>query len=361
VVQGYVVDEKARDIILFGASDPARPALRTEDLVVALRNARMKYAKVEGTTRWYSPPGCSIDPDPQVLWKLSQIASQIAASGTSASVETGIEAWRSTSRSPQTVRVMGIPHNSHFARVMVDADYYMKRLVDGSEPLGLSGFSSLVDMALSNAKQDIEQGLPISTPLLSMNRFWFYPGPNRYAEDRGIVLIEECPVILLTEEEHLARSGITGAGRPSPLAQRFADSFSADYAQIASRRPVYSELEGLFRFVALAKILEAKNPASDLAYLLDGFTVPRVAVETALPGISNVKRYEHRRDVPGGYEIACLWLPSCGGVSIELDITSANFATAAGGRLESLRTSVLAARPLKTALSWELDIVGWVP
>ncbi|MDP3013996.1 MAG: hypothetical protein Q8M92_07130, partial [Candidatus Subteraquimicrobiales bacterium] len=66
-VMGYVIDEKNRDIILIGNIDDSMPPLYLEDFVIALRNTWMMYAELKGNTYYYSNPGCSIDPDPNVL------------------------------------------------------------------------------------------------------------------------------------------------------------------------------------------------------------------------------------------------------------------------------------------------------
>ncbi|MBU0568366.1 hypothetical protein KJ693_01180 [bacterium] len=185
-------------------------------------------------------------------------------------------------------------------------------------------------MTLEKAKSDITEERPVSIPLSSMNRFWFYPGKNRYTEDKGVVIIKECPVILLTEEEYLDNRGeMVGSGRPDPLAQRFTESFSTRYAEIARQRPIYTELENLFRFVALAKIMRFKSSDEearlDLDYLLEDYPLSRTSVKQELPGRSNVKRFEHRQDFENGYQINQLWLPSCGGVGMDIAVSQRDF------------------------------------
>lgn len=350
VVSGYVIDNESNDMILFGRVDPQRPPLHMEDLAVALRNAWLKYATVRGNTRYYADPGCSIDPDPIVIQELQTAANAISQGKVEEDV---LKNWDSVCSRPQAVRTMGIPATTHFANVLVDADYFMKRLVDGSESLGLESFTSLLDMTLAQAKEEILADGRTTIPVESMNRFWFYPGQNRYAEDTGIVEIEKCPVILLTEQEHLARDKIAGTGRVNPLAQKFADSFSTRYNQIAEKKPIYYELEGLFRTVALAKIAKYRNAGVDLDYLLNQFPLSQADVRPTLPGISNLKQFEHRWDLPNGYKILQLWLPSCGGVDIGINVTASNFVHDQTGRLHKVRRALLSARSSPQALYWD--------
>src|SRR5262245_49836823 len=82
-VTGYVVHKENHDLILMGYADSGRPEaplppLHLEDFVVAMRSAWLKYAAVQSNTISYTPPGCSIDPQPTVLKKLQDIKQQIA-------------------------------------------------------------------------------------------------------------------------------------------------------------------------------------------------------------------------------------------------------------------------------------------
>ena len=353
-IYGYVLDDENKDIILVGKADTNSPPLYLEDFVIALRNIWWKYALLKGNTYYYSNPGCSIDPDSETLQKLQQLEGTILS--TSTQVESIIQNWSTICSQPQKVKVLGIPFDTRFAKVMVEADYFMKRIVNGSDSLGIDGLESLIDMALAKAKQDIIKKRPISIPLL--NRFWFFPGENRYQEDKGVVIIKKCEVILLTEEQFLTNTGsMVGSGQADPLAQRFAENFSAKYKQISESKPIYAELEGLFRLVTLAKLMNDKEVLSevglDLDYLMNQYPVSEIRVDRTLPGLSNVKNLEHRRDFPGGYETVELTIPSCGGVSIDLTIKNKDFIKDRTVQLPTVRETVLKTRSSQDALFWD--------
>lgn len=333
-LHGFVVDlgeaSKEGDIILLGEVDPDLPSLYLDDFVVALRNAWRKYARLEGNTYYYSVPGCSIDPDSKTLIELQQIARTIFGSSSEGKSEEVIQKWKRVGAKPQKVRVMGVPSDSHFAKVMVDADYYAKRLVDGSESLNIKGFVSLVDMNLNKAKEDIINHRPISIPTQCLNRFWFFPGENDYVEDQGVVLINRCEVTLLTEQEFITHSGdIAGSGMADPFAQKFAENFTERYEQIAYEKPIYAELESLFRFVSLAQAMKFRDAISqtgiDLDFLMTQYAISETQVPQTLPGIANVKEFSHKANIPGGMSIAYLCLPSCGGVSIDIKASNGDF------------------------------------
>jgi hypothetical protein len=374
-VEGYTLDPHTRDLIVFGTVDAAAPPLSTEDFAVALRSAWGRYAVRRGGTLFVTDPGCSIDPNPDTFRRLSQIAAQVGASGDDESIEEALDQWCAISKEPQKVRVEGIPFHSHFGRALVDADYSMKRLVDGSMTLDIPGFRSLMDSVMEASAAEAAQTGEISGPTASFNRFWFYPGRNRYGVDGDTVTLLDCPVTLLTEEQYLTGRGVAGRGRPGPLALQFAESFTAHYPEIAAREPRYQQLEGLFRFVALAKVMEYRRVAVDLSYLLDRFPVARTPVPEALPGVCRVKYLEQQYGPAEGGVTQRLWLPSCGGVRIAVKVEPSDFVSLgpapsagrhadtpqAGARATPRRTAApgpkrspaLAARPSPKALYWD--------
>lgn len=357
---GYVLDDASNDLILVGEANSANPPLYVEDLAIALKNANLDYGELKGNTYFYSHPGCSIDPDPQMLSKLRKVSEDIAAGDSEKEIKRSIEDWHSTCRSPQAVRVVGVPFNTRFARVMVKADYDMKTLADGSDSLDIPGFTSLTDRTLEKARSDVLAGRPTSVGA-ALNRFWFYPGDVNFAEDEGIALINECQVQLLTEEEFQTSKGeIVGTGRANPDAEEFARCLTSHYEEVAARRPIYKELENLFRHVALAKLLKSKGfiggAGQELNFLLERFRIPDTAVDSTLPGRSNVKGFSHRQDYANGYRIARAWIPVCGGVSMEFEISQSDIRRDATGRLAELRRRILRARSSPDTVSWNFSL-----
>ncbi|MDI6808733.1 MAG: DUF1598 domain-containing protein [Candidatus Eisenbacteria bacterium] len=361
-ILGYVLDGTNKDIILIGQTDRTSPPLYLEDFVVALRNTWFLYATKQGNTRYYSAPGCSIDPDPRVLNELQQMAGKIGSSPDLASVRENFKEWQGICRQPQQVRVLGIPHDTRFAKVMVEADYYMKRLVDGSVDLGIPGFESLSGMTLNVLREDSRNSRPMSVPLSFLNRFWFYPGESSFTQDKGVTYINKFEVGLLSEEEFLTERGeVAGTGKPNPLAGKFAKNFSEQYAAIAGMKPIYAELEGLFRFVALTKIMKEKDAITEsgmnLDYLMNNYPVSGAQVDETLPGIQNMKEFSDTTWTKDGYITHYVWLPTCGGVSIDAKIQGKDIVWDKTGRLLEIRKNVLSARRTSDAVSWDFPAV----
>ena len=322
-ISGYIVDKKNKDIILFGQVDPDYPTLYLDDFVVALRNSRMVYARLKGRTYYYSAPGCSIDPNPKILRELQQLSEKIGGINDPDKKRNAFEEWKAIGGSPQKVRVMGVPLDTRFAKVMVDADYYMKRLVDGSEKLDIPGFISLMDMSIKESELQLQSGDADDLRGGSISRFWFCPGESTFDEDDDATFLTSCKVKLLTEEEFLTeKDSIAGMGRQNPMARKFADSFSAHYQEIAAQRSIYKEMEGLFRFVAIANLMRDQKATSSagckLSYLGGSYKVGSVPTSRTLPGITSVKVITNEEKTEIGRSVSYLWHMSCGGVSMDV-------------------------------------------
>nr|VFK32295.1 MAG: Protein of unknown function (DUF1598) [Candidatus Kentron sp. MB]VFK35280.1 MAG: Protein of unknown function (DUF1598) [Candidatus Kentron sp. MB]VFK77179.1 MAG: Protein of unknown function (DUF1598) [Candidatus Kentron sp. MB] len=360
-LMGYVLDHNNQDIVLFGQKQVGLPPLHVEHFVTALRNAWMRYAPLRGNVYQYSYPGCSIDPNPSTFRKLSRIGRRIRQGSNSRQVDAQLAQWEQVCKEPQRVRVMGVPFHSDFARIMVEADYDMKRLADGIDKPDIPGLMSLMDSKMAAAKDAAIHERPIAISVGGMNRFWFYPGEQRYEEDEDIVLITDSPVRLLTEESYLGNTGKYVSGnRVDPHARHFAEGVSLLYGELAIHRPIYRELENLFRFFALAQIMRAKavdrTVGLELNYLLEEFRLPRTPVNRQLPGRSALKQFQHRQELENGYREVRLWMPSCGGVGIEIPPSSNAFVHDRYGFLHTVKTRVQSARSDNSMLAWRVDI-----
>jgi hypothetical protein len=342
-IEGYVVDKDQNDVILYGRKDAKWPGQSTADLVVALRNAWYKYAEQKGNTVYYAAPGCSIDPDPTATGRLQSLTG-----------EDKFARWKEICESPQAVRVLGIPFDTAFAKVMVDADYVMKRVVNGSAGVDIEGFESLTKMRQRETEANVCSKSRDRGSRFSMNRFWFTPEETALHVDRGnrTTFIDKCTVGLKTEQEHLSEQGIKGTGRADPLADRFAKEFTAHYRAIAEKDPIYKRLEQLYRMVAVAKLLQKEEDLPSLDYLIDEFQVKTDPVPKTLGGISQIveKTYKCEEEGETGFTVQTS-MPSCGGVEVSIDADKAK-----PRDMGVLQKLVLKARPALNALLWTFGI-----
>ncbi len=340
---GFVIDEGRGDILLLGVDDPQWPVVLVEDFVVALRNAWGRYAEVKGNVRHYSYPGCDIRPDTEVIEQLDALMAQLNTASSADAVRKVISAWRQTCMAPQRVSVHGIPFDTHFGKVMVEADYDMKSLTDGTDDPGVPGFSSLADIRRQQRQQAFAQGQTASLPG-GMNRYWLSPGEYNYIEADGIVLIKQASVQVETNPTTVDASGeIVDTATSDPLAERWVASFTALYDKIAARRPIYRELDNLFRAFALAKVLYFRKGLEaaglDLGYLLDEFPIVGEEVPREVAGRPAVDHLERILESEDSITTTRLWMPGCGGVGMDIEPEDKDFE--AVPELVDLRDQVL--------------------
>lgn len=353
-VSGYIVDADNHDVILFGEIEEGFPLLHLNDFVVALRNTWLKYAELKGDTYYYLAPYCSLEPDLRVMASLQDIGNEIFQESTIEGIESALEKWRQLCGSPQFVVIKGIPFHSHFAEVIIKADYQMKRLAVGYDNPSISGFTSLADLTLKKARKDYAAKGTVSYDSSVGNRFWFYPGEILFLEDEGIVEIDKIQIALLTEESYLSLSGrVTGKGKTSQTAESFASRFTSMYDQLADEMSIYLEFENLFDIFALSKSLKYKSSPKkaqlDLKYFLDQYSLSRNSVSEHLPGTPNVKQFEHRSK----NQTAKVWIPFCGGVNMNFKLSSRSFRRDTTGKLSRRRKAALMARPNPQSLFWD--------
>ncbi len=346
--KGFIFDDGAEDIIIYGEATPKAPAAYFEDFVISLLNIGETFAEKKNDTIIYTYPGCSIDPDGKTMQRLKALSGKF---GGSTGDNTLNSEWEKICRSPQKVSVFGVPFESRFGRVMVEADYDMKKIVDGSDPLSIEGFTSLSGMRVAAIREKIKKGQKSLEQQGSMSRFWFYPGIINMMKNRGDVYVCDCQVTLKTEEEKLTRSGkIKGKGKAEPMAKRFADLFTEKYKDIAAQRPIYEELNTLYKLFSLAQALGSPSTPQYAMPLLASIQQQhsmfiKTDLKKQLPGRSNIQQFQHTEPTEGGGLTTSFWLPSCGGVSMEIPAGKINYSKPQNADLASLAEAIKNSKP----------------
>ena len=212
-----------------------RPVLHLDDLLVALRSVHS--ARTEGIT-------CSIDPTAEGYRKLNTLLeSQRAQPGPRNLV--ALERAMKTAFGPQQITVTGVPSTSHYARVLVAADYRMKRLAMKLEPSPVKGLPSYLDLAK-------RQGAS-SNP-----RWWLACDyePIARSEDGLAFEIRGSGVKAFTEDEFVDDGKAKGTGKTSPAAQQWADTFSEKYEELSTAEVIFGELRNIMDVSVVAALIE---------------------------------------------------------------------------------------------------------
>ncbi|HEY4309267.1 MAG TPA: DUF1598 domain-containing protein, partial [Pirellulales bacterium] len=134
--EGWKVGESGEIV----GANTGRAVLLLDDLLVALRSA-MQAAQ--------GGISCSIDPTAEGLRRYQEAMKyqQTIGADPQATLR-GIE----QELGPQTITLTGVPATSHFARVLVAADYRMKRLAMNFDPPPINGLPSYLHMVKPGLK-----------------------------------------------------------------------------------------------------------------------------------------------------------------------------------------------------------------
>jgi Protein of unknown function (DUF1598) len=251
-VEYVFVDLQRHDLVLAGPAEgwkvndegevvgrnSGRAVLRLEDLLVALRSA--DEARNGGIS-------CSIDPTPEGVARLQSYFAAKRTIGNPDQTATEIE----KSLGPQTISVSGVPGSSHFALVMVSADYRMKLLGMNLEASPVSGMPSYLQM-LSPARK-------IQTP-----RWWMAANYEPLLKDQdGLAWqLRGTGVKCLTEEDQFSQSGAREhTGKANPLAQKWADTMTAKFEELSAKDTIFGSLRNCMDLAVVASLIEQEHLA----------------------------------------------------------------------------------------------------
>jgi len=240
-----------------------RPVLQLQDLVVALR--------AFGPSGKETPViGCSIDPTPEGLAAFKAFQRQIGSQLSSpAQIPYIVEGSRQT-LGRQTVTLGGVSPETHFAHVLVEADYRMKLIGIGLEqpPVRLASY--------------VDRATPSQVASNAMQRWFFTPDYHcvRVSEDGLAMELVGDGVQLVGENEMVTGDGVRRkTGRVNTASQAFVNSFTKKYSELADRSPVFAELRNLIDLAVAAAFIQQQGyyekSGWDLGLLADekGFAV----------------------------------------------------------------------------------------
>jgi hypothetical protein len=267
--EGYLIDNFGRAV----GVTTGRPAMRLDDLMVALRSVE----RGGGTIR------CSIDPNEANLAKLVAYIKQ-NSDATSLEIAKAQMDKLDTILGLQNVSLSGVPSESHFAELLVEADIRMKRMAIGVDKAKVKGFKS--HLALVGATGN------------SMQRWWFTPLYGAFTKTENALAFQFSGqrVQLLSQEEL-----VSDAGRRSDApfkhvsTQKFSKQFTDRYQELADATPVYAELQSLFDLAVLGALIKREQLDKKADWKMELFldseraTIVKRNVPHQVPSVSNYK------------------------------------------------------------------------
>lgn len=248
--EGWAIDEQGNAI----GRTTRQGVLQLDDLIVALRTAK-NAATGSGIT-------CSIDPTEEGLTRFQRL---LRARGLEMN-ETTLARLEQT-LGPQQVTLTGLTPGSHFAHVLVAADFLMKRLAMNLEPAPIEGLPSYLDLLQVRG----------AAPHSSMPRFWLAPQYEPLLkDDDGLAWqLRGSGVQALTEDGYLSAAGevVDRRGKEEPLAKKWVETMTARYDELSAAAPVFGQLRGCMDLAVVAALLTKEDlpglAGCDLSLLLD--------------------------------------------------------------------------------------------
>jgi hypothetical protein len=239
--EGFVPDGAGRAVGI----TTGKPVILLDDLLVALR----VFAPGTGHRPFV---GCTIDPSPDGLKRLTDFQKTIprAIPQRARPMMAGrIAKGMNEALGSANVRVFGVPPNTHFAQVLVEADYRMKLIGIGLEP------PPVKMVTFASALKSAQHG--------GLQRWWFTPDYAcvRVTTDRTAMELVGQGVQLQSEDKVIGPGGrlVNSAAPPNPASELFTLAFTRKFPEIASVRPVYAQLRNMIDLTIVAAFLRSED------------------------------------------------------------------------------------------------------
>lgn len=272
--EGFMEDLSGRAIGVHSG----RAVLELQDLAVALRAFPPSGDKTHLV-------GVSIDPTQEGLNNFQQYLLRVGGQARPG-FERRLIAGMKEALGLQNVTIEGISPKSHFAQVLVEADYRMKLI-----GIGLERPRTKISSYVSKAN-------PASVARNAMQRWYFTPNYENVlvSEDRLAMQLQGAGVKLVSENEIVRAGGIRVASKNvDRAAEAFAESFTRNYPSLAKESPVYAQMRNLIDMLIATAYIQQQDfygqaswdlgvLGNELEYPVETYTAPN-QVETAVNAI----------------------------------------------------------------------------
>mgnify|MGYP000915425178 CR=1 FL=1 len=230
--EGWAVSETG-DIV--GVST-GRPVLQLDDLMTAFRSGR-NAAEGQGIS-------VSIDPTAEGRVRYERFMSGVRQ------LNPQVLVGAREAMGPQQITLTGVPTDSRFARVLVAADYQMKRLAMDLVGAPIEDLPSFLD--LMQRRRSVVGGN-------SMPRWWLacdYQPIARSSDGLAFELRGQ-GVKAMTEDDLIGADGsVESTGRVNPIAQQWAEKMTERYEALCAAQPIFGDLRNLMDMSVVAALVD---------------------------------------------------------------------------------------------------------
>jgi hypothetical protein len=219
----------------------------------------------------------------------------------------------------QDITVGGVPATSHFAHVLVAADYRMKRLAMNFDPSPVQGLPSYLHMASAGGR-GVQNVMP---------RWWLAASYEPVLTDETGLSFElrGQGVKAMTESDALAVDGSRKhTGKSSPAAKKWAKAMTDHYEKLSVKEPIFGELRNMMDLAVIGALIVKENLLAkaglELTMLVDDASLPAVKLDVPKEVDSKAslvdKRGKYIISVSGGVKIESWQIADTKEISPEL-------------------------------------------
>ncbi len=281
------VDRENKDLIIAGPAEgfaanaqnrvvgveTGRPPLRLDDLAVAFQSQDRGLVT-----------GCSFDAKTENLARMNEY---IRRTNDASSAETAVTRFRTMAQilGMQDVSVTGVPAGSHYARVLVEADYMLKRISIGLEPSGIREIKSHLATLRGGGN--------------STQRWWFTPLYDAFTTtaDRDAFQFSGQRLQMMSQEEFVNQAGQrTDAAQTRLSTSKYAQQFTKHFAKLAEQHPTFAELQSITDLTVLAALIRKERLEDQVGWehrffsAESEFLVPEGNIPKQVPTAMNYKK-----------------------------------------------------------------------
>ncbi|MEJ5341549.1 MAG: DUF1598 domain-containing protein [Thermogutta sp.] len=238
-----------QDIIIVGPAEPWRlhekgypvgtqtgkPIMLLDDLVVALRAAFQPQRTVIS---------CSIDPTAEGIQRLNAFVRARRGNVDPVAFARALE----ETIGPQVVTLTGVPESTHFARVLVAADFRMKQISMGAEPAPVPGLPSFVSLVASSGFR----------PNNMMPRWWLAPDYEPLARDEAGLTwkFQKAAVKTMAEADLYNSQGErVKTEEAAPIYRKWAELMTTRYEELSKADPVFGQVRNCMDLATLGALI----------------------------------------------------------------------------------------------------------
>ncbi len=236
--EGWYTDASGRVV----GMTSGRPTIELQDLVVALRAFPPGGEETDLI-------GCSIDPTPEGLAAMQRFLRSLGGRAVPSQTQYIVEGLHNC-MGKQIVSIDGVEPTTHFAQVLVEADYRMKLIGIGMEkpPLRLASF--------------VDRANPKRSSVNALQRWFFMPDYQCVrVSDNGLAMELVGDGVKLVGENEVVTSGGQRKQtlRKNHASQAFVADFTRKYSELAERSPIFAQLRNLIDLSVAAAFIQKED------------------------------------------------------------------------------------------------------